>query len=48
LRGASYATSKVTIEEGLIISWDQGFNEEDEQVWGAVKGGYEFRGLPVK
>jgi CpeT protein len=46
LRGASYATSKVTIKDGLIVSWDQGFNDEGEQVWGATKGGYEFKGLP--
>lgn len=43
LRGASYATSQVTIREGLIVSWDQGFDHNGEQVWGAVKGGYEFR-----
>ncbi len=45
LRGASYATSRVTIREGAIDSWDQGFNTAGEQVWGAVKGGYEFRRL---
>lgn len=45
LRGASYATSKVTIKEGLIVSWDQGFNDKGEQVWGATKSGYEFKGL---
>lgn len=43
LRGASYATSRVTIREGLIVSWDQGFDDSGGQVWGAVKGGYEFR-----
>lgn len=43
LRGASFATSRVLIREGLIISWDQGFNSAGEQVWGAEKGGYEFR-----
>ncbi len=43
LRGASYASSIVTIEEGLMISWDQGFDKEGKQVWGAVKGGYIFR-----
>ena len=42
LRGASYATSKVTIGDGFIQSWDQGFNAEDEQVWGATEGGYMF------
>ncbi|HMQ46140.1 MAG TPA: chromophore lyase CpcT/CpeT [Saprospiraceae bacterium] len=42
LRGASYATSKVTVFPGKIVSWDQGFNTEGEQVWGATLGGYEF------
>lgn len=42
LRGASYATSEVTINEDRIISWDRGFDEKDEQVWGAEKGGYIF------
>lgn len=42
LRGASYATSHVTIAPNLIASWDQGFNDNDEQVWGATKGAYNF------
>lgn len=42
LRGAKYASSKVTITKRLLKSWDQGFNEKGEQVWGATKGGYEF------
>lgn len=42
LRGAKYASSKVTISKTVLRSWDQGFNEKGEQVWGATKGGYEF------
>ncbi len=42
LRGAKYASSKVTITKNMLLSWDQGFNEKGEQVWGATKGGYEF------
>lgn len=42
MRGASYATSKVTVEPKKIVSWDQGWNEDGEQVWGAEKGGYIF------
>jgi hypothetical protein len=42
LRGASYATSKVTVHPDKIVSWDQGFNAEGMQVWGATLGGYEF------
>lgn len=42
LRGASYATSKVTVHPDKILSWDQGFDAEGKQVWGATLGGYEF------
>jgi hypothetical protein len=42
LRGAAYATSKVTITKGLVKSWDQGFDTSGKQVWGATEGPYEF------
>lgn len=42
LRGAKYASSIVTIESNKMISWDQGFDENGKQVWGAEKGGYIF------
>lgn len=42
LRGASYASSKVTITPTELISWDQGFDKDGKQVWGATKGGYHF------
>jgi len=42
LRGASYATSEVTIYKDKLISWDRGFDENGKQVWGATKGGYVF------
>ncbi|NNC95408.1 MAG: hypothetical protein HKN92_07585 [Chitinophagales bacterium] len=42
LRGSVYATSQVQICVDKIISWDQGWNAKDEQVWGAEKGGYIF------
>jgi CpeT protein len=42
LRGAKYATSKVTISADQIESWDQGFGADGKQVWGAEKGGYQF------
>lgn len=45
LRGASYATSKVNISATGVESWDQGFDRNDEQVWGAEKGGYFFSKL---
>lgn len=42
LRGASYATTKIILKKGFLESWDQGFNNEGKQVWGAEKGGYQF------
>ena len=42
LRGAKYATTKITLKKGELISWDQGFDASDKQVWGATKGGYIF------
>ncbi len=42
LRGACYATSVVTLQVDKLISWDQGFDCSEKQVWGATKGGYIF------
>lgn len=46
LRGATYASSKVHIDSTGLLTWDQGFDKEGKQVWGAVKGGYEFKRQP--
>ncbi len=43
LRGASYATSEVTVTANAIDSWDRGFDAEGNQVWGAEAGAYLFR-----
>lgn len=40
--GAKWASSIVSIMEDKMVSWDQGWNEEGKQVWGAEKGGYIF------
>lgn len=42
LQGASYAASSVELRDDLLRSWDQGFDAQGKQVWGATKGGYEF------
>ncbi len=42
LRGAKYATSIVDVSNTLLESWDQGFNAQDKQVWGSIKGAYKF------
>ena len=43
LRGATFATSEVEVFDDKIISWDRGYNDKGEQVWGATKGGYIFQ-----
>jgi CpeT protein len=40
--GAAYATAEVEISERELRSWDRGYNEKGEQVWGATKSGYIF------
>ncbi len=42
LRGSSYATSEVVITPRRLVSWDRGWNDRDEQVWGSVGSGYIF------
>jgi len=42
MRGAAYASSIVTLNTKMLLSWDRGFDRSDKQVWGAEKGGYKF------
>ena len=42
LRGARFTTSKVTLTKDGMESWDQGWDANGQQVWGATKGGYRF------
>lgn len=42
LRGASYATSEVRVGNGVLMSWDRGWDPSGAQVWGPRTGGYEF------
>lgn len=42
LKGASYATSEVTILPTQLISWDRGFDKDNNYIWGAKNGGYIF------
>lgn len=39
---AAYATSEVIISEGILHSWDRGWDSTRTQVWGAELGGYVF------
>lgn len=42
LRGASYATSEVSLSKALLRTRDRGFDKDNKQVWGAKKGPYVF------
>ena len=42
LSGATYATAAVTLSPTMLTSWDRGFDDDGEQVWGAVDGPYQF------
>ena len=42
LRGASYATTQMTITPTEVRLWDRGFDKDGKQVWGAVKAPYQF------
>jgi hypothetical protein len=42
LRGSTWASSEVVIGPDGLVSWDRGWNDRGEQVWGAVKAGYRF------
>lgn len=41
-RGAAYTTSETVITPGRMVSWDRGFDEDGQVVWGARQGGYVF------
>ncbi|WP_138434791.1 chromophore lyase CpcT/CpeT [Winogradskyella algicola] len=45
MRGASFARSEVEILEDKILSWDRGFDNDGNYVWGAEKGPYIFNKL---
>ncbi|MDG1482295.1 MAG: chromophore lyase CpcT/CpeT [Myxococcota bacterium] len=42
LNGATWASSVVTVQDDRIISWDQGWDDDGNQIWGATAGGYIF------
>ena len=43
MRGAAYATSLVIVCADEIVSWDQGWDVDRKQVWGAETEGYVFK-----
>ncbi len=42
-RDAVYRTSDVRVTPSMLYRWDRGYNTNGEQIWGVVKGGYEFK-----
>jgi hypothetical protein len=42
LNGATHATSEVVIDEKGMSTWDRGYNDQGEQMWGATEGPYRF------
>ncbi len=46
ISGASYATSEVNIDASGMSTWDRGYDANDQQVWGSVKGPYRFDRVP--
>lgn len=45
VKGVSYLMSEVTVFADSLYSWDRGYNDKDEVVWGANSGGYKFTRL---
>jgi CpeT protein len=43
LRGATYATTEITIDERQTLTWERGYNAGDVQVWGSTHGGFIFK-----
>lgn len=44
-KGASYAISEGTTENGRLVNWDRGFDADGRLVWGPAAGGYRFERL---
>jgi hypothetical protein len=42
LRGATWASSEVTLTPDLLESWDRGWDAAGAHVWGATEGPYRF------
>lgn len=42
VRGAAYATTEMSLRDGLLHVWNRGFDEHGTQVWGPEKGPYRL------
>ena len=43
LRGATYATTEITVTGSQTVTWERGYNASDTQVWGSTRGGFVFK-----
>jgi len=41
-KGATLATSEITLSEGMMVSWNRGWTDQGQQIWGPTQGGYVF------
>jgi CpeT/CpcT family (DUF1001) len=48
LRGATYATSEVTVKDGTLFTWDRGYDAQNQQVWGSEHGPYRFERVALE
>ncbi|GKV17438.1 hypothetical protein SLEP1_g27949 [Rubroshorea leprosula] len=46
--GATYCTSELAIlKNNEIHTWDRGYDDDGNQVWGVMEGPYEFKPAPA-
>ncbi|KAA0055358.1 chromophore lyase CRL [Cucumis melo var. makuwa] len=46
--GASYCTSEIAIlKNNEVHTWERGYDEDGNQVWGTKEGPYEFKPVPA-
>ncbi|XP_022771197.1 chromophore lyase CRL, chloroplastic-like isoform X3 [Durio zibethinus] len=46
--GATYCTSELSIlKNNEIHTWDRGYDDDGNQVWGVKEGPYEFKSAPA-
>lgn len=41
-QGSTYASTEVKLDSAGLFSWDRGWDDAGQQVWGATKGAYHF------
>ena len=44
----TYTTSEFMIYEDAVHSWERGWNDKDQQVWGSSKGYYIYKKISKK